>query len=161
MANIAQTVNVLQAMLLTDDEGGLVRTPTYHVFEMNKGHQDAASVPVHLVERPEVVAVGDDRLEPLSVSASTKDGRTLVSMSNLSLDTDVTVRLDLRGREVTAARARMLTADKPQSHNTVTDPDAVAPAELAVTLRSGSLGSAELAVQLPPHAFATVALDLG
>ena len=44
MANIAQTVNVLQAMLLTDDDGGLVLTPTYHVFEMNKGHQDATSL---------------------------------------------------------------------------------------------------------------------
>src|SRR5690625_3996449 len=43
MANIAQTVNVLQAMILTDpDSGALVLTPTYHVFAMNAGHQDAA-----------------------------------------------------------------------------------------------------------------------
>jgi alpha-N-arabinofuranosidase len=164
MANIAQTVNVLQAMILTADDSdgsdGLVLTPTYHVFEMNKGHQDAASVPVHVVEKPDAVAVGDDRLDPLSVSASTKDGRTLVSMSNLALDTDTTVRLDLRGRAVTAVRARILTADKPQSHNTATAPDAVAPADLAVTLRSGALGSTELSVELPPHSFATVELDL-
>src|SRR5690606_13664323 len=101
MANIAQTVNVLQAMVLTDDDGGLVLTPTYHVFEMNKGHQDATSVPVHLVEAPEAVEVGDDRLAPLSISASTKDGRALVSMSNLALDREATVRLDLRGRAAT------------------------------------------------------------
>jgi alpha-N-arabinofuranosidase len=122
---------------------------------MNKGHQDAAAVPVHLIERPDRVAVGDDGLDPLSVSASTKDGKALVSISNLALDTDTALRLDLRGREITATRARILTADKPQSHNTTTAPDAVAPTEFAVTLRSG-----ELSVMLPPHSFATVELEL-
>jgi alpha-N-arabinofuranosidase len=68
--------------------------------------------------------------------------------------------LDLRGREVTATRARILTADKPQSHNTVTAPEAVAPADLAVTLRFGTLGSSELTAVLPPHSFVTVELDL-
>jgi alpha-L-arabinofuranosidase len=162
MANIAQTVNVLQAMVLTDESGagGLVLTPTYHVFEMNKGHQDASSVPVHLVEAPPAVAVGDDRLAPLSVSASTKDGRALVSLSNLALDAATTVRLDLRGRSVAAATARILTADEPQRHNTAAEPDAVAPAELAVALRPGALGSTELTVELPPHSFATVELEL-
>jgi alpha-L-arabinofuranosidase len=162
MANIAQTVNVLQAMILTEDDGGgsLVLTPTYHVFEMNKGHQDAASVPVHLLEKPDRVAVGDDRLEPLSISASTRNGKALVSISNLALDTDTTFRLDLRGRGVTAAHARILTADKPQSHNTTTTPDAVAPTDFDVTLGSGALGSTELTAVLPPHSFVTVELDL-
>jgi alpha-N-arabinofuranosidase len=161
MANIAQTVNVLQAMILTEEGGdGLVLTPTYHVFEMNKGHQDATSVPVHLVDGPDAVAVGDDRFDPLSVSASTKDGTALLSLSNLALDTDTTVRLDLRGRGAAVTRARVLTGDKPQSHNTVSTPDAVAPADLAVTLRPGALGSTELTVVLPPHSFATVELHL-
>jgi alpha-N-arabinofuranosidase len=163
MANIAQTVNVLQAMVLTDESGrgGLVLTPTYHVFEMNKGHQDAASVPVHLVEAPEAVAVGDDRLAPLSVSASTKDGRALVSLSNFALDATTTVRLDLRGRSVTAARGRVLTAEEPQRHNTVAEPRAVAPADFDVAVAPGALGSLELTAVLPPHSFATVELDLG
>jgi alpha-N-arabinofuranosidase len=163
MANIAQTVNVLQALVLTaegEDGTGIVLTPTYHVFEMNKGHQDATSVPVHLIGKPDAVIVGDDRLDPVSVSASTKDGTALVSMSNLAVDTDTTLRLDLRGRAVTAARARILTADKPHSHNTAVAPDAVAPTDLDVTLRPGALGSTELTVQLPPHSFATVELDL-
>jgi alpha-L-arabinofuranosidase len=155
MANIAQTVNVLQAMILTDDDGGLVLTPTYHVFEMNKGHQDAASVPVHVIERPAAVAVGDGELDVLSVSASTKDGTALVSLSNLSLDTETTVRLDLRGRGVTAARARILTADKPHAHNTATAADAVAPTDFPVELKSG-----QLTAVLPAHSFATVTLNL-
>jgi alpha-L-arabinofuranosidase len=117
-------------------------------------------VPVHVVEKPDAVAVGEDRLDPLSVSASTKDGTALLSLSNLALDTATAVRVDLRGRAVAGARARILTADKPQSHNTVTAPDAVVPADLAVTLRSGELGGTELTVDLPPHSFATVELDL-
>ena len=138
-------------------------TPTYHVFEMNKGHQDAASVPVHLIEGPAHVEIDDDRLDPLSISASTKDGpdgSSLVSLSNVALDTDTSLRLDLRGRGVTAARARILTADKPQIHNTVTAPDAVAPADFAVTIRPGALGSTELTAVLPPHSFVTVELQL-
>ncbi len=48
MTNIAQTVNILQAVLLTDETTGtLVRTPTYHVFAMNTGHQDAQALAVH------------------------------------------------------------------------------------------------------------------
>ena len=43
MANIAQTVNVLQAIVLTDGIASSSR-PTYHVFEMNKGHQDAVQL---------------------------------------------------------------------------------------------------------------------
>ncbi|MHA6626608.1 alpha-N-arabinofuranosidase [Pseudonocardia sichuanensis] len=155
MANIAQTVNVLQAMILTDGDGGLVLTPTYHVFEMNKGHQDAASVPVHVIGRPAAVTVGDAELDVLSVSASTKDGTALVSMSNLALDTDTTVRLDLRGRAVTAARGRILTADAPHAHNTGTAVDVVAPTGFPVALDSG-----ELTAVLPPHSFVTIALDL-
>jgi alpha-N-arabinofuranosidase len=56
MANIAQTVNVLQAVLFTDGDS-LVRTPTYHVFEMNKGHHDATSVAVQFGRR--IDSVGD------------------------------------------------------------------------------------------------------
>lgn len=162
MANIAQTVNVLQAMILTDDsaESGLVLTPTYHVFAMNKGHHDAASVPVHLVEEPAAVDLSDETLAPLSISASTKDGRVLVSMSNLALDTDTSVQLDLRGRGITAAHGRILTSDKPQSHNTSAAPNSVAPTDFATTLRPGALGSTDLTVQLPPHSFVTVELQL-
>ena len=57
MANIAQTVNVLQAVILTDGEQ-MMLTPTYHVFEMNKGHHDAAGLPVHLRTASPTVPVG-------------------------------------------------------------------------------------------------------
>ena len=155
MANIAQTVNVLQAMLLTDDDGGLVLTPTYHVFEMNKGHHDALQLPVHLIEKPEGYDVDGVDLDLVSVSASTRNATALISITNLALDSDITVALDLRGRAITAHRARVLTADKPQRHNTTSAPNEVAPADLDVTRADGLLS-----VRLPRHSFSTIQLDL-
>ncbi|TCC57533.1 alpha-N-arabinofuranosidase [Kribbella pittospori] len=156
MANIAQTVNVLQAMLLTDEDGGLVRTPTYHVFEMNKGHQDAVSVPVHVVERPAPYKLDGKTMELVSVSASVKDGQALISVSNLDPVAPLDVVLDLRGGELRNPAGRLLTASKPQDHNTPSDPQAVSPVSLT-GLESDPRG---LRVTLPPHSFATVSSAL-
>ncbi|MBO0885455.1 MAG: alpha-N-arabinofuranosidase, partial [Mycobacterium sp.] len=155
MANIAQTLNVLQAMILTDDTETLVLTPTYHVFEMNKGHQDAISVPVHLIAQPDEIELGEDRLSTVTASGSINDNTFLLSISNLSADSDLSVELDLRGRAVRSPRARILTADKPQEHNTSAAPAAVSPREFDVTL-----DGARLRAELPRHSFATVELDL-
>jgi len=156
MANIAQTVNVLQAMLLTDDDGGLVRTPTYHVFEMNKGHQDAASVPVHVVERPAPYELDGKTMELVSASASVKDGKGLVSVSNLDPVAPLDLVLDLRGGEVRNPAGRLLTASKPQDYNTTSDPQAVAP----VPLTGVEPDPRGLRVTLPPHSFATISVDV-
>jgi alpha-N-arabinofuranosidase len=156
MANIAQTVNVLQAMLLTDDSGGLVLTPTYHVFEMNKGHHDATSVPVHLVDRPAPYALEGKELELLSASASVKDDRALVSVTNLDPGAPADVVLDLRGATIRGHRGRLLTAPQLQAHNSAGDPQAVVP----VPLTDLTVDSRGLRLTLPPHSFATVELDL-
>lgn len=82
MANIAQTVNVLQAMILTEGPK-MVLTPTYHVFEMYKGHQNARQIESYV----ETVLVGDTeecRVPNLHLSASqTEDGRVLITVANL------------------------------------------------------------------------------
>ncbi|MEW9551913.1 alpha-N-arabinofuranosidase [Nonomuraea sp. NPDC050783] len=153
MANIAQTVNVLQAMILTDpDTQALVLTPTYHVFEMNKGHHDAASLRVDPLAELPARRVGTDTLATVSLSASRKDGRVLVSLSNLDADRPADVELDLRGGAVADVRARILTAAKLQDHNTPDRPDAVAPrAHDGVTATASGLR-----VHLPAHSFVTV-----
>ncbi|HWD82895.1 MAG TPA: alpha-L-arabinofuranosidase C-terminal domain-containing protein, partial [Kribbella sp.] len=154
MANIAQTVNVLQAMLLTDEDGGMVRTPTYHVFEMNKGHHDASALPVHVVEG-RTYDLDGTAMQLVSASASVKDGQALVSLSNLDPSSALDVVLDLRGASSWESSGRLLTASKPQAYNTVGDPDAVAPVPLAVEPEPRGLK-----VTLPPHSFATVSLVL-
>ena len=155
MANIAQTLNVLQAMILTDEQGGLVLTPTYHVFEMNKGHHDARRLPTHLLTPP-TRAVGAAELQTVSLSASTTDDQALVSVSNLDLSDAAALSLDLRGRPVTGIRGRLLTAPAATSHNTVEAPDVVAPIELEVVVDRGVAS-----VELPPHSFATLEIGLG
>ena len=155
MANIAQTVNVLQAMLLTDGEH-LVLTPTYHVFEMNKGHQDAASLQVHVLSSGTVREVGDEQLQTLSVSASVKDGAVLISLTNLDAETATEVELDLRGREVTGTTARILTADELNSHNAA----GVTPAVEVRDHDGVTTTDGVLRVHLPAHSFVTVSAQV-
>ncbi|SDK83086.1 alpha-N-arabinofuranosidase [Glycomyces sambucus] len=157
MANIAQTVNVLQAMILTDpDSGALVLTPTYHVFRMNKGHQDAASLQVHVVGGAPVKDVDGAELATVSVSASRKDGRLLVSLSNLDAGEAADVEIDLRGGVVAGLESEILTAGTLHSHNTPEAPEAVAPrAHDGARIEGG-----RLLVHLPAHSFVTVAGDV-
>jgi alpha-N-arabinofuranosidase len=155
MANIAQTLNVLQAMILTDDAGGLVLTPSYHVFAMNKGHQDALRVPVHMIEKPNPHVLDDAALDLISISASSRNGTVLISISNLDLEADTALQLDLRGGRVSAVHARVLTAEKPQCHNTTLVPNLVVPTDLEVTHQDGVLTAL-----LPRHSFATVELHV-
>ena len=154
MANIAQTINVLQAMLLTDDEGNLVLTPTYHVFEMNRGHHDAALLVSHVLDTPQQ-QVGEQEIPQLSLSASTKDGKVLISISNFALDEALSLSVDLRGRDVAHRRTRVLSGDSVGSFNDPATPDAVAPRDAGSELIDGVL-----TIELPAASFATVELDL-
>lgn len=130
MANIAQTVNVLQSMILTRGDRMLL-TPTYHVFEMYKGHQDARQ----LESYAETALVGVDgaQVPDLGVSASqAPDGTILVTAANLNDAGETPVRVLLPGCAAASVEARVLTG-APAAHNTFDHPDAVAPAALAVS----------------------------
>ena len=137
MANLAQTVNVLQAVLLTDGPT-LIKTPTWHVFEMYKGHQDALNVPLHLACGE--YTLKDKTLPALHASASkASDGGVLVTICNLhaSVAQPLTVQLGGTFAHVTG---RTLTADALDTHNTATHPNAVAPQRFdGVTLSGKTL----------------------
>ena len=157
MANLAQTVNVLQAVLLTDPtSGALVRTPTYHVFAMNRDHHDARALATHIIADDAPIATGAGPLHLLAASASTKGDTALLSLSNLDAERPRTVELDLRGREVVEATGRVLTAETLDAPNKAEHPDAVAARPLE-TIRRGDRG---FVVELPAHAYATVSLTL-
>ncbi|WP_342762307.1 alpha-N-arabinofuranosidase [Kineococcus rhizosphaerae] len=150
MANIAQTVNVLQAMLLTDGDA-LVLTPSYHVFAMNKGHHDAASLPLTVRGNGPSRTVGQDELPTFSASASTKDGQVLLSLTNLDADEPLDVEIDVRGAAAGTPVGRLLTAPEIAAHNTASaTPVQVRP------LDDVSLTDGTLRVTLPAHSFATV-----
>ncbi|GAB3097918.1 alpha-N-arabinofuranosidase [Aestuariicella hydrocarbonica] len=114
MANIAQTVNVLQAMLLTDGEK-MAKTPTYYVFKMYVPFQDANFIPVD-IKVPMIKHKGK-RYPAVSVTAATgKDGRIHVGIANLSLDQNYTLELDL-GNVLTVTEGTILTHAALDAHN--------------------------------------------
>ena len=127
-AQIAQTVNVLQAMALTEGDR-MVLTPTYHVFDLYQGHQDATSLPLDV--RADRYGIGDESIPAVSASASRDAaGGVLLTMSNLDPNRPHEVVAEIRGAGWSDATrpgvsGRILTADTMQAHNTFDDPHAV------------------------------------
>ncbi len=126
MTNIAQMINVLQAMVLTDKEKMLL-TPTYHVFEMLQVHQGARRLPVQV--NAEDYVLGGERLPSVSASASRDaQGKVHLSLVNTRPSRDEVIRCDLRGFAPKQITGRILTGPAITAHNTFAAPDLVAPA---------------------------------
>jgi len=144
MANIAQTINVLQAMILTDKEK-LVRTPTYWVFEMFKVHQGGTVLPVDL-QSPDYV-FGQEKIPMVSASATRAADKSAVhlSLANTSPADAVTLTVKLSGAAPRSVTGRVLTAATMNAHNTFEAPDAVKP----IAFSGASIKGASLEVTLP------------
>ena len=152
MANIAQMVNVLQAMILTDRDR-IVRTPTFHVFEMLSVHQGATSVPIEL-KTPNLASI-KETIPNVSASASRDaSGKMHLSLVNTDPDGPVTVTCTVVGAQPGAVSGRVLTAPSMTSHNTFEEPNTVAPAAFHGATVSGN----QLSIVLP--AMSVVVLEL-
>jgi alpha-N-arabinofuranosidase len=143
MAAIAQVVNVLQAVILTQGEK-MVLTPTYHVFEMYKVHQGATSIPVELVS-PEY-RVGQTAIPALHASAS-KDSSGVfhVSMVNLDPNRPAQITLKIAGAAPTKVTGRVLTASAMDAINAFDKPPSVTPAPFTAPQPQGG----QVALMLP------------
>jgi alpha-N-arabinofuranosidase len=149
---IAQMVNVLQAMILTDGPR-MVRTPTYHVFHLYKPWQDATVLPVEL-RSP---WYGKDQWVVPAVSASAvrdKAGAVHVGLTNADPNRPMTVTTTLAGVQATAVTGQVLTAPAINSANAFDAPNTVAPAPFTGAV----LSNGTLTVTLPPES--VVVLDL-
>lgn len=135
MANIAQMVNVLQSMVLTEGDR-LVLTPTYHLFKMMKGHQDAVLVDVDFMSP--TTEVNGYSVPKISVSASKKDGVMTISVANTSLTDSETLEMDIDGRYAKAS-AQTMTAENMCDCNTFDAPDTVKPRALAAEISENRL----------------------
>lgn len=125
MANIAQTVNVLQAMILTQNEK-MVLTPSYHVFDIYKVHQDATMVPFDL--ESESYEHAGHRIPELAGSASVdSEGRLHVSLVNSNPREDILIKAFVYGMQCKRVHARVLQGESMNAHNTFERPDAVKP----------------------------------
>ena len=153
MANIAQVVNVLQAVILTDEEKMLL-TPTYHVMRMYKTHQDATLLPT-FVDTDATYTFGEESLPALSVSSSqAKDGKVHISLVNVDASKSYSIDLDVRGGEFKNATAEILASSKLQDHNTFDNPNKITPKEF----KDFSFKKGKLTLDIP--AFSVVVFEI-
>lgn len=143
MANIAQTVNVLQSMILTSEDA-MVLTPTYHVFDMYQVHQDAQLLEIHY--DTDSYRHREETIPGVHASASRDDeGRVHVTICRLNPNDSCEFALEL-DRVPKSVAGTILTADDMQVHNTFEDPSAVVPKPFTDITLAGT----KVTVTLPP-----------
>jgi len=153
MANIAQTNNVLQAMILTKGEK-MILTPTYHVFEMYKVHHDATMLPMDLECAD--YQFGGGKVPAIDVSASKdKSGKIHISLCNLDPTNPADVTCKLLGIETVKVSGRVLTADDMTAHNTFDTSEAVKPAAFDDFTLRGDM----LTVKLPAKSVVVLEIE--
>lgn len=123
MANLAQSINVLQAVILTDGEKMLL-TPTYRIFEMYNVHHDATMLPT-LVEG-ENYKFENNELPAISVSSSKdKKGNIHVSLVNIHPKNNIALTVEVKGAEFKIVTGQIVTGPEMDTHNTFDNPDNV------------------------------------
>ncbi|GAF17588.1 alpha-N-arabinofuranosidase 2 [Bacillus sp. JCM 19046] len=139
MANLAQTINVLQSIVLTEGDK-MLKTPTYHVFELYKVHQGGRALPIE---------INDERLH---LSASTdQSGRTHISVCNLSQAESVSLEVAFDGEEASGRwQATIVAGDERDAHNTFDQPKRVSP----VAFTDFKQQNNQLSANLPPMSVA-------
>jgi alpha-N-arabinofuranosidase len=151
MANLAQTINVLQSVILTEGPK-MILTPTYHVFDLYKVHQDALLLPLFIESES---ARG---IPAVNVSASMDDaGKIHLSLTNSDPVNGQSVHIEFRGITMSPSvkvSGQILVSDNMTDHNTFDKPDAVTLQKFSGAVMSG----ATLTVELPPMSVVTVEL---
>ncbi|WP_251549024.1 alpha-N-arabinofuranosidase [Neobacillus muris] len=155
MTNIAQTINVLQAMILTEGEK-MILTPTYHVFNMYKVHQDAERLAVQSSFGS--YEYKGESLPQVSVTASmNNEGKIHISLCNIDPSNQAEIVIELRGLSETikTVSGTIITAGSMNAHNTFDHPETVKP----VSFKDAILDKGELVVHLPAMAVVTLAIE--
>ncbi len=153
MTNIAQMVNVLQAMILTKDDK-MILTPTYHAFDMYKPFQDATSLPTN-INHNTTYTLGDISIPGVSASAArAKDGKLYVALVNTNPKEAVDVAVNVAGEKVSGAKGRVLTSAAMDTHNTFEKPEAIKPTAFSAQAKDG-----KLTVKLPAKSVVVVAVE--
>jgi alpha-N-arabinofuranosidase len=114
MSNIAQTVNVLQSVILTKEDE-MVLTPTYYVFKMYSVHQDATLIPANL--KTDKYELDGKSVPTVHASASTKNGVVSITMCNLNPNKSETIEIEVTGNDFASASGQIITSDKMNNYN--------------------------------------------
>jgi alpha-N-arabinofuranosidase len=152
MANIAQMVNVLQAMIMTDGSK-MVLTPTYHAFRMYVPFQDATLVPVTYDSGE--YREGDITLPRIdAIAARGTDGHLWLAVTNLHATDPADAELAIPGTSVKTVAGETLTAPAVDTVNTFAAPNAVAPRTADASARGG-----KVVLKLPARSVTVVRLN--
>ncbi|MBQ7933464.1 MAG: alpha-N-arabinofuranosidase [Lachnospiraceae bacterium] len=153
MANIAQMVNVLQSVILTDG-AKMVKTPTWYAFNLYKVHQDGELVDSHLETR--YVGMDEFKVPNLTESVSLgKDGKLYMTLTNLSLDEAESIQAVLTETEVKSVKGTILTGGM-NAHNTFDAPDTVHTVEFTDVTVKGN----EIDFTIPPCCVLQLAVEI-
>jgi len=153
MANIAQMINVLQAMILTDKEKMLL-TPTYHVFEMYTVHHGAKVLPTELQAAD--CPSSSDKIPQVNVSASRDQaGKIHLTLCNLDPKAPAEVACELQGAKAQNLSGRVLTAAEISAHNTFDSAEAVKPTDFTAFKAT----DAGFTTTLPPKSVVLLTVD--
>jgi alpha-N-arabinofuranosidase len=143
MANLAQTINVLQSLILTKGHQMLL-TPTYHVFDLYKVHQDAKYLPVQL-NSPDYIVDGQ-KLPAINLSASQDStGVVHISLVNLDPNNSINIRTALNGISWKNVTGQIITSPKFTDINTFEKPDVIKPVVFNGAKKEGN----DLVISLP------------
>ncbi len=152
MANIAQMINVLQAMILTDKEK-MVLTPTYHVFKMYAPFQDATFVPIAFDAGR--YTHGDITLPRIdAIAAKDTAGKLWIAITNLDPNQSVELEATLSGIVAKSAAGETLTAPKVDNTNTFDAPKTVVPKPVSVKVQGG-----KLTMKVEPKSVTVISVD--
>jgi alpha-N-arabinofuranosidase len=157
MANVAQTVNCIHSLFLALEDK-YTRTPPYYVFEMYRPHLGARSVPLQIRAEQMTVPVqeGTAKIAGLTGSASLREKRLTVTLTNASVDSPITARIRLAGgARASEGRGTVLTHSDMRARNTFQNPTEVRLASLPVKLSGETL-----AVEIPKQAVAAIEIQL-
>ena len=153
MSSIAQTINVLQAMILTDGDK-MALTPSYYAFRMYVPFQDATSLPLALTA-PNFTLQGDSIPAINASAARAADGKIRIAVANMDPQDRVNLQIDLGSFKAASVSGEILTADKMDAHNVPGEHVAVAPTAYA----GGTLADGKLVLDIPAKSVVVVKLD--
>ncbi len=153
MTSVAQTINVLQSMILTDGSK-MALTPTYYTFKMYVPFQDATSIPLDLTT-PDFAKNGKTIPAVSASAAMAKDGHVYIGLANMDPEDDVALTIDLGVLKARAVSGDVLTAAQMDTHNEPGKPEAIAP----VSYKSGKIKDGKLTLSLPAKSVVVVRLD--
>ena len=134
MANLAQAVNVLQSVILTEGDK-MIKTPTYHVFDLFKTHQNNEAV--YCYTQNENMSEGKNA-PMISVSASVNEKSMTVTVANCSLTEEAAVECSIFGFKASSVSCRILT-NEAHSYNDFDCPDRVSITEHTAVIKDNVL----------------------